>query len=655
MSQTGLLDIENSNPQIATKFEADVGNAIPIANTLQVLGGQGIETSGAANIITIAGSNATAGATGLLATKGVSSFDSAQFTVTDGFVQLVGSGSSSVNSILTDSGAPAVDPDVNGELQIISGDGIDVTGQGPGNVVIISGTIATNAIKGIVELATDAETIAGALTNYHVINPSALKAKLGTQTDHGVLVGSGQTNAITALSVGTNGQVLLGSTGADPVFANLSSTDGSIAYTLGAGTLDLSALGLAGVDQDQIYYVGKHGNDANSGLNIDKAVLTFGQALTLATAETPAIGNKFVIMCLDEGIYTENITCVSYVDINAPNATLTGVITCADDSDVKLHQLNVATGTIGVTKLGGGSAYSNIDIDIVICAGNGVGFVGLSNLLSCKWKALYVENGFGVGDLSSAVAHMHVCGGDIYISGTGTGIARANTGSTVGHIDHIVDIGAGATTAIGVLDGTMDINVNKVDCDTAYNVTGATAELRLFCNELIGTRTTAGGGTSKNWVPQDEMANGTLVIGAGITTDPVVATLTAGVGISVTNGAGSITIANTGLGVSWTNISASQNLVVNEGVNCTGGAALSLALPATSAVGDIIRVVLDGSTSWTITQGAGQQIRVGALTTTAGAGGSLASAAQGDAVELVCKTADTIWTAISLIGNLTIV
>ena len=522
----------------------------------------------------------------------------------------------------------------------------------PGDVNSLTGDAGGAVFS---DMADNIDVVGGNnITTTGVPATSTLSVAVTGTTDHAPQIGNA-TGSLTSLGPLTDGQLVIGSTGLDPAAANLASADGSVAITNGAGTIDLSCLGLASIDQDQIYYVGKHGNDANSGLNIDEAVLTFGQALTLAAAAAPAINNKFVIMCLDEGIYTENITCVSYVDINAPNATLTGVITCADDSDVKLHQLNVATGTIGVTKLGGGSAYSNIDIDIVICAGNGVGFVGLSNLLSCKWKALYVENGFGVGDLSSAVAHMHVCGGDIYISGTGTGIARANTGSTVGHIDHIVDIGAGATTAIGVLDGTMDINVNKVDCDTAYNVTGATAELRLFCNELIGTRTTAGGGTSKNWVPQDEMANGTLVIGAGITTDPVVATLTAGVGISVTNGAGSITIANTGLGVSWTNISASQNLVVNEGVNCTGGAALSLALPATSAVGDIIRVVLDGSTSWTITQGAGQQIRVGALTTTAGAGGSLASAAQGDAVELVCKTADTIWTAISLIGNLTIV
>lgn len=59
-----------------------------------------------------------------------------------------------------------------------------------------------------------------------------------TLTDHGVLVGSG-TGAITPLAVGTNGQILIGSTGADPVFATLGAGE-AITYTTGAGTLTIA-------------------------------------------------------------------------------------------------------------------------------------------------------------------------------------------------------------------------------------------------------------------------------------------------------------------------------------------------------------------------------------------------------------------------------
>jgi hypothetical protein len=67
-----------------------------------------------------------------------------------------------------------------------------------------------------------------------------------TLTDHGVLVGSG-TSAVTALAVGTNGQVLLGSSAADPVFASLTSTGGTIEFTTGAGTLNVESLGDGGI------------------------------------------------------------------------------------------------------------------------------------------------------------------------------------------------------------------------------------------------------------------------------------------------------------------------------------------------------------------------------------------------------------------------
>ena len=60
-----------------------------------------------------------------------------------------------------------------------------------------------------------------------------------TLTDGGVLLGSG-TGAITALGQATNGQVVIGSTGADPVLATL--TDGTgITITEGAGTITIAA------------------------------------------------------------------------------------------------------------------------------------------------------------------------------------------------------------------------------------------------------------------------------------------------------------------------------------------------------------------------------------------------------------------------------
>ena len=148
--------------------------------------------------------------------------------------------------------------------------------------------------------------------------------------------------------------------------------------------------------------------------------------------------------------------------------------------------------------------------------------------------------------------------------------------------------------------------------------------------------------------------DGYLLIGS-TAGDPQGAPLTAGAGIIITNGSGSISISSIGGGITWSAIGASQTLVNNEGYICNAGGAISLALPAAASVGDSIEVALSGSTSWTITQGAGQQIRLGNTTTTAGVGGSLASTAQGDWVRLVCYVSGTSWIACAEQGNITVV
>lgn len=60
-----------------------------------------------------------------------------------------------------------------------------------------------------------------------------------TFTSHGVIIGEGAA-ALQATAAGTNGQVLLGSTGANPAFGTLTSADGSVTFTTGAGSLALS-------------------------------------------------------------------------------------------------------------------------------------------------------------------------------------------------------------------------------------------------------------------------------------------------------------------------------------------------------------------------------------------------------------------------------
>jgi hypothetical protein len=74
-----------------------------------------------------------------------------------------------------------------------------------------------------------------------IIDP-LIVAKGGTGaaslTDHGLLIGSG-TGAVTALGVASNGQLPIGSSGADPVLATLTGTTDHISVTNGAGSITL--------------------------------------------------------------------------------------------------------------------------------------------------------------------------------------------------------------------------------------------------------------------------------------------------------------------------------------------------------------------------------------------------------------------------------
>lgn len=118
--------------------------------------------------------------------------------------------------------------------------GINTTGNAGTYTETITALDATTAQKGVTLLASNAETIAGAVTT-KATTPDDIKAKLGTQTLHGLAYGNSQTGAVQWLAEATNGQIPIGSTGAAPVLANITSTDGSIVVTNGAGTIDLSS------------------------------------------------------------------------------------------------------------------------------------------------------------------------------------------------------------------------------------------------------------------------------------------------------------------------------------------------------------------------------------------------------------------------------
>lgn len=164
---------------------------------------------------------------------------------------------------------------------------------------------------------------------------------------------------------------------------------------------------------------------------------------------------------------------------------------------------------------------------------------------------------------------------------------------------------------------------------------------------LLGNGTSAISATA-------ELADGQLLIGA-TGSAPSAATLTAGNGISITNGAGAITIAANNQNP-WVEVTGTtQTMAVNTSYAANNAALVTLTLPTTAAFGDRFIITGKGAGLYKIAQNANQQIFFGNQSTTVGTGGSITATHRRDTIELVCITANTEFNVVDSIGNLDVV
>lgn len=164
----------------------------------------------------------------------------------------------------------------------------------------------------------------------------------------------------------------------------------------------------------------------------------------------------------------------------------------------------------------------------------------------------------------------------------------------------ITTVGNAGTNTINILAlqssttqlGTVKLATNAqalAGTDTANAITSDDLGVKLGTQTQFGLPIGGGFGSAISWTAAP--TNGQLLIGSsGVS--PVLATLTAGAGISVTNGAGSITIANTGgASLAYTLVNTSPYVVLPAdqflGVDCSGGP-ITIQLPNAPSTGRII-------------------------------------------------------------------
>lgn len=333
-------------------------------------------------------------------------------------------------------------------------------------------------------------------------------------------------------------------------------------------------------------------------LNLETAGTVPTSFTTDGAAATPAVG--VIDIAGGTNITTNGAGNVVTANLDA-SITLTGVTATAFETDVAAAGL-----TMSATSIIADGTDANIDIDFTP---KGTG----------KFKLTYAT--------PNSVA-LHTTGGGFTDTGAMTS-GQIVIGST------------GALPVAATITDGNNITVTEGAGTLAIAVTGTTNH----CPQV--------GNASGSVTSLAAMTNGQLIIGS-VGADPAIATLASADGsVTITNGAGTIDLAASGGGLSWSEVvGVAQAMAVNTGYIANNAGLVTLTLPDTAAVGDLIAVVGKGAGKWSIAQNAAEVIRYGNNSTTVGVAGHLDAALQYDTVELVCITANNDWVVRSNVGNL---
>lgn len=435
MSQVSIIDIEGNHPQIPTRFDANVGFAIPLANVLEIYGD--ITTAGSSPVHTVgSGNNITtyvqlsqAIAAADSTKVGLSAFNSSHFSVdANGFVSLVGGGAG-VDSFAMQTGLTPVTPNgvglvtFNGAVVAAGTNPVRTDGTGANTMALevqISQAIAaTDATKiglanfnsshfsvdanGFVSLTGGGQAIDSFTTD--VSGPVAANAagnvaftgatnifsdgtvantmRLNLQgTNHALFIGRGSNTASASLALGSSGQILQSAgAGSDSGWTTATypstTTINQILYSSAANTVT----GLATANRGVL-------TTGATGIPVITALATDGQLIIGSTAGVPAAatltaGSGITITNASNSITISASTGgFTWTDVTSSTQTLAAENGYVTDRGAGVTYTLPASGTLGdeiriVGKLGLTTIAQNANQQILLSsASSTVGVTG---------------------------------------------------------------------------------------------------------------------------------------------------------------------------------------------------------------------------------------------------------------------------------------
>jgi len=589
---------------VPSSFTSDAGVAVPVANNLDILGAAGITTAGAGDTITISGGGFS------------SSFPTDAGTAT-----------------------PAA-----GIVNVLGGTGIGTVGAGNTITVNVDGTVATNYegdFGGPAVPSGNSLFLVGQSTSD--FTPSGICTSIGATTEEMYFENRRFPSAFIVdanTTTGNRGEYSTLTTAAAAMSAGdtMYVRPGSYSENW-TPAINTTVVGLTSIGQNQrVTFAGTTNAPVGAGV-------TCLQNINLSTGggvACEAQGGAGSTLIFIDCNFSHTNHCIRFVS---------GNIVCN-----RCDFASSAAETIVSESTGGGEGTFE-DCNI-----NGAG--GFATVQQSIASTLTFTNSV-------------ISGGDESFQATAAATAnfidcRLSPGMNLElvtvNMDHCKIDALGATTGMGMEAGTtFNGSFTEITApgEQAFEINGAST-VTLY-NMMIDS------GSGGNWIDiaagsSLEYGNITLLddttIGTGGTITPVdvqpyATTTTVGTASFDTadftvSTAGAVSL-NSSPVVWREETGTSATFVANEGIIANNAALVTLTLPATCAVGEVLEVCGKGAGGWRIAQVAGQTIHFNSSDTTTGAGGSLDSTIQYNAVKLLCTIANTDYTVLTSLGVITVV
>lgn len=401
--------------------------------------------------------------------------------------------------------------------------------------------------------------------------------------------------------------------------------------TIGSGVVGMRLSGPTIVRNCRINCVIEFTGNAN-GLLTDS---NFGGTITIGDPSIVKIFNSYItvgaVACVEDN--SNQVIQLGNVVLDSSGAdALTGVGTNLELGEVVFMNVASYAGTLTVIRTnecaaGNLRAYGNIDLP----ATEDTGFGGIINLDGDRFiNSMGTNNTFVgtiAGNLLLTVANATDSTGVGYNSLNNQTSGGFNTGLGSDSLNHVTtgqkNLGLGFEAGSTITTGSSNILI--------ANTGSAAAESNTI---RIGVDGAGVGQQDSNYQ-------------AGIYQ------ATSGATKEVVYIDSNFKLSSSNLGITqWIEANADLTAAVNTGyvVNITIPGLLTITLPVTSILGDIIEIAGLTAGMWSIAQNALQVIHFSGVDTTVGVGGSLSATTRYDTIKLLCVVANTEWVVLSSSG-----